>query len=225
MICKKSRFLFFILFSCLNVHGATVVLDTGHNILKPGVITFDGKSEYEYNKLYVDYLDQFLRANGVDVQNVRQDGEDVSLTSRTKFTTGKSLFLSIHHDSMQQTWIDSGFRDKYSGFSLFVSTKNKFVGQSIACASMIGAQLKQVNEYPSYYHSVNYPGENKKLIDVTNGVHIYDNLVVLKTASSPAVLLEVGVIINNHEALRLRKLDIIQRHVNAVGNGILECIR
>jgi len=35
-------------------------------------------------------------------------------------------------------------------------------------------------------------------------VHYYDNLIVLKTARTPAVLLEAGVIVNRDEELKVQ---------------------
>jgi hypothetical protein len=44
---------------------------------------------------------------------------------------------------------------------------------------------------PSLYHAEPIPGESP-FADRTNGVHYYDNLVVLHTATQPAVLLEAA---------------------------------
>ena len=57
---------------------------------------------------------------------------------------------------------------------------------------------------PSLYHAEPIPGESKPFADRTNGVHYYDNLVVLHTATQPAVLFEAGVIVNRAEELTLR---------------------
>ena len=56
---------------------------------------------------------------------------------------------------------------------------------------------------PSLYHAAPIAGEFKSFADRDNGVHYYDNLVVLKTARQPALLLEAGVIVNRDEELAM----------------------
>ena len=45
----------------------------------------------------------------------------------------------------------------------------------------------------------------RELVDPTNGVYRYDQLIVLRTTHMPAVLLEAGSIINRKEELDLAK--------------------
>ena len=45
----------------------------------------------------------------------------------------------------------------------------------------------------------------RELVDATNGVYRYDQLIVLRTTHMPAVLLEAGSIINRKEELELAK--------------------
>lgn len=200
-----------------------IVLDTGHTPEVPGVIAANGTPEFSYNRKFVESLKQHLMQRGWDVYDVRNEGDDTSLTKRTSKTTGATLFLSIHHDSMQQTWLDAGYKNKYSGFSVFASQKNPNFSKSVNCSKNIGHALVSVGEKPSLYHAADYPGERKQLIDTDYGVHIYDNLVVLKTAKSPAVLLEVGVIVNDNEAERLQQPSKIQLLSNAVAIGLEQC--
>ena len=51
-------------------------------------------------------------------------------------------------------------------------------------------------EKPSLYHAEPIAGENRPLLDRRLGVHRFDGLAVLKTATMPAVLVEAGVIVN-----------------------------
>src|SRR5258708_27578800 len=87
------------------------------------------------------------------------------------------------------------FSDRCAGSSLFVSRRSAFVRPSLACASAIGEAMRRAGFSPSLYHADPIPGESKPFADRTNGVHYYDNLVVLKTARAPAVLLEPGEIV------------------------------
>lgn len=200
-----------------------IVLDTGHTPEVPGVISANNTPEFEYNRNFVQSLIPELKSLGWDVYDVRAEGGDNNLVSRTLHTNSATLFLAIHHDSMQQAWLDAGYKNNYKGYSIFVSRKNKEFDKSKKCASSIGESLRKAGEQPSLYHSADYPGEKKQLVDSLNGVHIYDNLVVLKHSSSPAVLLEVGVVVNDYEASRLQQKETISQLTKYVANGLERC--
>jgi len=55
-------------------------------------------------------------------------------------------------------------------------------------------------------------------------VHYYDNLIVLKTASTPAVLLEAGVIVNRDEELRVQSEEVRRRIAASVADGLRRCL-
>jgi len=67
----------------------------------------------------------------------------------------------------------------------FVSRKNAALKRSLTCASAIGEALRGAGFSPSLYHADPIPGENKPFADRRNGVHYYDNLIVLKTRELP----------------------------------------
>jgi N-acetylmuramoyl-L-alanine amidase len=154
------------------------------------------------------------------------------LTHRTAAAASADFFLAVHHDSVQpyliRTWeydsVERRFNDDHAGFSLFVSRKNGAVKRSLACASAIGAALRGAGFVPSLYHADPIPGENKPFADKANGVHYYDNLIVLKTARTPAVLLEAGVIVNRDEELRMRSPEVQKRMATAVALGLERCL-
>jgi N-acetylmuramoyl-L-alanine amidase len=70
------------------------------------------------------------------------------------------------------------------------------------------------------HHAENIPGENRKLIDPDSGLYEYDDLVVLRTAEMPAVLLEAGVVVNRAEELLLRDAVRAQSMARAVAEGL-----
>src|SRR2546430_16583565 len=141
---------------------------------------------------------------------IGSDGFMSQLARRAAAAADADFFLSVHHDSVQpqflETWefdrVERPFSDRYSGFSLFVSRKNRALARSLACASAMGEALRGAGFSPSLYHADPIPGENKPFADRRNGVHYYDNLIVLKTARTPALLLEAVLIVNPDEALR-----------------------
>jgi N-acetylmuramoyl-L-alanine amidase len=77
---------------------------------------------------------------------------------------------------------------------------------------------------PSLYHAEPIPGESKPFADRTNGIHYYDNLVVLHSASQPAVLVEAGVIVNRAEELVLREPGTHRLIAAAMAEGARACL-
>ena len=55
-------------------------------------------------------------------------------------------------------------------------------------------------------------------------MHYYDNLIVLKTARTPAVLLEAGVILNREEDLKMQSEEVRRRIAGAVAQGLSRCL-
>jgi N-acetylmuramoyl-L-alanine amidase len=154
------------------------------------------------------------------------------LSRRTAAARGADLFLSVHHDSVQphylEEWVHDGetrrFSDRFAGYSLFVSRRNPELAASLACASGVGAAMRGAGFVPSLYHAEPIPGESKPFADRANGVHYYDNLVVLHTATQPAVLFEAGVIVNRAEELTLRDPATRGRMAEAVADGVRSCL-
>jgi N-acetylmuramoyl-L-alanine amidase len=127
-----------------------------------------------------------------------------------------------------EEWVHEGetrrFTDRFAGFSLFVSRRNPELAASLACASAVGAALRGAGFVPSLYHAEPIPGESKPFADRANGVHYYDNLVVLHTATQAAVLFEAGVIVNRVEELALRDPATQRRMAAAVADGVRSCL-
>lgn len=206
---------------CMPAHAAIVALDTGHSPTRTGAQSAYGRPEYGFNVQLAHYVNYHLTAKGIQV--VRTEGE-FSLTARTAHTDKVDLFVSLHHDSIQQSWIDTGKREDYSGFSVFVSGKNPKFQQSLWCAQVVGGKLVGIGEKPSLYHATPIPGENRPLLDPKSSVHLYNDLVVLKTAKSPAILIEAGVIANPHEDRRLGDPRVANHLAIAIADGIHQCL-
>ena len=121
------------------------------------------------------------------------------------------LFISIHHDSTRERYIrrwefagiERNYSDKFSGHSLFVSIRNRHYKQSVAFAKMLGRELASAGLHYTPQHAEDIPTARLPLIDAELGVYRYDNLVVLKQTSMPAVLFEAGLIINRKDELVL----------------------
>lgn len=222
---KWQRFLLcgFVSFSIQSANAEYIAVDTGHTPLHPGATGASGRVEYLYNLDMSNALAKDLTASGDRVSRTSADGKEITLQERSTKAPDADLFISIHHDSMPQEWIDAGRRREFSGYSIFVSTKNTHYDQSLNCAKKIGEQMLAIGEKPSLYHATPIAGENRPLIDKRLGVHQYDDLIVLKTSPIPAVLVEIGVIANPDEELRLSKPDTIGRIAHAIAVGIHNC--
>jgi N-acetylmuramoyl-L-alanine amidase len=84
--------------------------------------------------------------------------------------------------------------------------------------------LRQSGFTPSRYHADAVTGENREWADEVNGVHYFDNLIVLHTASVPALLFEAGVIVNRDEELRMRDESVRRRMADSVLQAASDCL-
>jgi len=214
------------------IRAQTVAVDVGHFIEEPGATSARGRPEFDFNRELAARVEGAARERGLGARLVGEDGFMSHLVRRAAAAAPADFFLSVHHDSVQpyflETWefdrVERLYCDRYSGFSLFISRKNREVKRSLACASAIGAALRGAGFSPSFYHADPIPGENKPFADRANGVHYYDNLIVLKSARTPAVLLEAGVIVNREEELRMRSEETQERIAAAVAQGLERCL-
>ena len=209
-----------------------VAVDVGHYAGEPGATSARGRPELEFNRDLALGLARALETSGLRVRLVGENGDMAVLSRRTAAAREAQLFVSVHHDSVQphylEEWEHGGerrkFSDRYAGFSLFVSRRNPALEQSLACASSIGRELRAAGFAPSLYHAEPIPGESKPFADRANGVHYYDNLVVLHSATQPAVLVEAGVIVNRVEELALAEPATQRRIAAAVAEGARRCL-
>ncbi|KWK79909.1 cell wall hydrolase [Burkholderia ubonensis] len=206
-----------------SAHAPYIVIDTGHTLARPGSTGASGRVEYLYNLDLSSAVARRLGNDGARVLRTAADGREIKLDQRSTQAPDANLFVSIHHDSMQQQFIDAGRQREFRGFSVFVSERNPHYEQSLRCAKAIAGKLVAAGETPSLYHAQPIRGENRPLIDPHLGIHRFDDLVVLRTAPVPAVLVEAGVIVNPDEEKRLAQHDTIQRLSAAIAGGIEAC--
>jgi N-acetylmuramoyl-L-alanine amidase len=199
-----------------------IAVDVGHYHAEPGVISYSGVAEFEFNLRLAREVKEKLEANGLKVRMIGDKGNLIFLNHRTRAAKGADLFLSIHHDSVRERLTPR--REEFAGFSLFVSRLNPQRQKSLACASAIGAELRAAGMTPSRYHADPVIGENRPFADELNGVHFYDNLGVGKTASMPSVLVEAGVIINRDEEARMNDAAVRNGIAEAIARGVKRCL-
>ena len=197
-------------------------MDVGHYHAEPGVISYSGTAEFEFNLRLAGEIRKKLEENRMRVRMIGDKGDVIFLNHRTRAAKGADLFLSIHHDSAREHLHSR--REQFAGFSLFISRRNPQLERSLACASAIGAELRAAGMTPSRYHADRVIGENRPFADELNGVHFYDNLGVGKTASMPSVLVEAGVIINRDEEARMNDPAVRNGIAEAVTRGVKRCL-
>ena len=202
----------FILICCLAIDaycaaGTGVLIDPGHSPRSGGTVSCGGKSEYLYNDALAEAVLLFLRAKNIPAGLTRSKQENITMSGRTGKSGKSRLLLSLHHDSVQPQYVyaqstGQGYcSDKARGFSIFVSRKNSHYRESVQYAEALGAALIRKGLTPSLHHAEPIKGENRELLSADKGIYIFDDLLILKNAKTPALLLEAAVIVNPHEAL------------------------
>ncbi|WP_197467135.1 N-acetylmuramoyl-L-alanine amidase family protein [Collimonas arenae] len=208
-----------------------VVIDAGHTKSHPGALGAEGVYEVEYNDNLVAQLVKPLAEVGVKVILTKQPGEEISLERRAEIANidRANLFLSIHHDSAQPVYLNQttfnnlpAYKTKQpiAGFSIFISTKNPQFKKSEEFAELLGAELLKLGRKPTLHHAEKIAGENRLLLNPTLGIYQFDDLIVLKKTSVPAVLLEVGVIVDEADEKYVSDKDNQQHIVHAIVNAI-----
>lgn len=206
-----------------------VAIDIGHSESAQGSVSSRGVGEFVFNRNIANLLLEKIRKDGV-AEAFIIDGSALSLQQRTESARLRqaNFLISIHHDSVQpsylSTWTYGGtvrhYSDRFHGFSLFFSTKNARPEESLDFAREIASHLVKSGFEPTLHHAEKITGENRELVDRKRGIYIFDDLIVLKTAAMPAVLLECGVILNREEEKRLTNRAYQDKMVKAVAAGI-----
>jgi N-acetylmuramoyl-L-alanine amidase len=213
-----------------------VAIDVGHTKASPGAISVTGRPEWEFNREIAKQLEERLKQTNTDGGATIKPfliswEKPMALTTRTKIAASKNadLFISIHHDSAQDKYLeerdaDDGakqmYTNKFSGYSVFVSRKNPRYDESLDVAKRIGHAMQSNGFKFARHHHEQIAGENRPFADETAGVYAFDDLVVLKTAIMPAVLVECGVIVNPKEEQDLLKGETQTRIIAAIVRGI-----
>jgi N-acetylmuramoyl-L-alanine amidase len=185
----------------------TIVLDPGHTAKKPGAVGVRGICEVVYNDHFTELLKTALTAAGYHVALTRTPGEEVTLEERGERANRSTgiIFLSIHHDSAQLKYLDKktvAGKTTYQtntplrGYSIFISRKNADFDRSNRFAQLLAEEIQRLGRQPTLHHAEMIPGEGRTLLDSRLGIYQFDDLKVLKGAGMPAVLLELGVLVD-----------------------------
>lgn len=191
-----------------------IVVDVGHSLEAPGATSARGISEYEYNLRLATQIEQALLDIGFGQTTLLvTDGPALpGLFKRVNQARAldAQLFLSIHHDSVPESFlklwdvdgVERHFSDAFKGHSIFVSNDSPEYQGSLRFGRMLGTHMKARGlQYTPHYTEAIMGKRRRQLVDAEAGVYRYDQLIVLRHARMPAVLLEAGSIINRDEEL------------------------
>jgi N-acetylmuramoyl-L-alanine amidase len=206
----------------------TLAIDVGHSRVQGGAISAHGIFEYEFNRRLAGELFEVLQTRGFSHSFIiNPQGGEIRLLKRAETANNRKadLLLAIHHDSVKDTflkdWKVNGKTEKYCdqfhGYSIFFSRKNVAASQSRMFAFELAQALLEAGLTPTLHHVAQ---EHRPIIDPEKGVYAFDDLVVLKGANMPAVLLECGVIVNRQEEEKLNTKEYRSRIIDAVGSAI-----
>jgi len=209
--CDRSRF--------------SVILDVGHTAEAPGALSARNVPEYQFNLRLAAYIKRDLIKGGFNKTVLLVTGGPArpSLFDRVMTANGLSanLFVSIHHDSVPDSLLESWefdgkesyFSDQFSGYSIFVSYENPHLNESLLFGHLLGKELKDRGlQYARQYTQAIMGERRRELVDPDVGVYRYDQLIVLKGTQVPAVLFEAGSIINREEEIQMssaKRLNLI----------------
>lgn len=234
------KYIIHFIFTLLILHSTSyaleaqfkIALDIGHTPKKWGATSCTNQKEYDYNKKLVLELHESLTKNNIQSFIINEKGDEIDLEQRTQIAQEKNadLFLSIHHDSVQTKYLSYDKKDgrqfhysnHFEGYSLFVSNKNKYYEQSLAYAKLLGQELLKENFTPTLHHAEPIDGENRTLLDTEKGIYEFSDLIVLKTASMPSVLFEVGIIVNQHEEKKLQTKSYREKLIQSIVKSLIE---
>lgn len=204
-----------------SANAATVALDVGHSPSVPGARAASGRTEHQFNLRLLAAVAPALVELG---HRVRLVDPALGLARRARDVPEADLLVSLHHDSIQQSWLDAGRARDFAGFSVFVSHANPHPNDSTRCARRIGQGQRAIGRPASGYHATPVPGENRPFIDKENGVHRYDGLAILRHATTPAVLFEAAVIVNPDEERMLERDASVYAIGQALARAIDQCL-
>jgi N-acetylmuramoyl-L-alanine amidase len=212
-----------------------IVVDVGHTVGVPGALSARGVTEYAFNLKLAEAIKQSLVDAGFDntvlLVTAAAPWRGLMERARRANSMHADLFIAVHHDSvpdqMLETWQYEGqenhFSDRFTGYAIFVSNENAERSGSLAFGHLLGKNLQARGLRYTPHYTLPLMGRYRhQLLDADAGVYRYDQLLVLRHTSMPAVLLEAGSIVNRKEELELATDDRRTLTANAVTAAVAD---
>jgi len=215
-----------------------IVIDAGHGGEDPGAIGPKGTKEKDINLSIAKRLSEFLKHAGYDVFLTRSNDIFIPLADRTRFANKVTadLFVSIH--------CNASISDNARGFEIYFLSEKATDRASAAVANMENSVIaleksslsgkrdieklllsmvvtEFMNESAILCGTINrYVCDNFLNLD-SRGVK-QANFYVLRGATMPAVLVEVGFLSNAKEEKLLNQKKFQKKITENIFNGIKE---
>jgi N-acetylmuramoyl-L-alanine amidase len=212
-----------------------IVVDVGHTVGVPGALSARGVTEYTFNLKLAEAIKRSLVDAGFDntVLLITATAPWRGLMERAQRANSMhaNLFIAVHHDSVPdqliETWQYEGqenhFSDRFSGYAIFVSNENAERSGSLTFGHLLGKNLQARGLHYTPHYTLPLMGRYRhQLLDAEAGVYRYNQLLVLRHTSMPAVLLEAGSIVNRKEELELASDDRRTLIANAVTAAVAD---
>ncbi len=183
--------------------GIKIVLDAGHGGKNPGAMGVAGTmgpTEAMLNDAYVAVTRFRLEQMGAKVITTRGIlAEDVSLDERMDILSNEKadIFLSLHHNSTDK----SKDLTDVSGMEVYYNTPNSKLFADTLMKNLSSSTMSKSSESQ------------------------YANYFVTRTNICPAVLFELGYIVNPTEYEKITKEENLYKVANAVSLSILEILK
>jgi N-acetylmuramoyl-L-alanine amidase len=202
----------------------TVLIDVGHSEKVAGATGASGRTEFSYNRSLSIQIADSMRRLGWKVVMPNLDGRVSTLLERPESARNAKadLFIAVHHDSVQEWQMPN--RDRYGGFSVWIAGTRPAAKGSLRCGRSVGQAMKASGMTPNLSHAQPPPGAGRNLLDPSIGLYRRDSLAVLKHSTTPAILVEAGVIVNPAEEHWLGRRDVQRMIAGAVADGADRCI-
>ncbi len=208
-------------------------LDVGHTPQSTGAISARGVTEFDFNLRLGQRMERELRVRGFEKTTLlvtRGEARPSLVTRVAKANLAKAdLFISIHHDSVPQAFIErweylgaeGRFSDRFKGHSIFVSAEHPRYARSLAFGRALGLALKDRELAYTPHYTESFMGARRRLlVDKEAGVYRFDRLAVLTLTTMPAVLFEAGSIINRDEELAMESPERQTAIAEAVADAV-----
>ena len=182
--------------STQSLSGISILLDAGHGGEELGSIGSNGYPEKNVNLAVSKLLQQELKQRGATVYMTRETDKFVSLGDRVKMINElkPTLAFSIHYNALP----DGGDAINTAGVGTFW-----YHAQAHDLAVFLQDYLVKKLKRPAY------------------GI-FWDNLALTRPHSSPAILLELGFMINPWEFEWITNTQEQQKLASAIADGIVE---
>jgi N-acetylmuramoyl-L-alanine amidase len=198
--------------SCEN-NPLRVAVDVGHSKWMYGATSATGRREYDFNRRFaLELVEAAKKRPALALFLIEKGDEYLSLTDRPRRAAESKadVLVSVHHDAVNKKyvkyWNYQGRRleysDEFRGYSLFVDQSNPYFKDAFRLATLFGANLRSSGLEPTWHHAEPILGENRRWLNRELGIHSAP-FVVMRLATMPAMLFEVGVIVHRQEEQKL----------------------